>query len=274
MVLEDARILVTGGANGIGRAAAERFASRGSRVAVCDRNGEGAELAAADIAARHGTKTAAFQMDQRDQGQVEAAVGGAVEALGAVDVLIANAGVASVRPFLELEAKEWQLAVDVNLTGTFYVCQTVARHMVKEGEGGSIVVNVSINGSHNGNEISHYCASKAGLGMLVRCMATELGQHDIRVNAVAPGVIETAMTGPLFANDEIARTIARTTPLGRAGTAEEVADAMVFLASDEARFVDGQILNVCGGQSIPAIPAYYPIDYRVRHPGNQSPVAV
>lgn len=164
-------------------------------------------------------------------------------------------------PFLELSAKEWDLAIGVNLTGTFHVCQSVARQMVANRVPGVIVVNVSISATYNSVELSHYCASKAGLGMLVKAMASELRIHDIRVNGVAPAIIETRMTQGLLADPETAAMTRATTPLGRAGTPDEVADVVGFLASEQSGYVTGQTLMICGGQSVPSVPGYVTLDY-------------
>lgn len=142
--------------------------------------------------------------------------------------------------------------------------QAVAREMVSRRLGGSIVVNISISAFYNSVDLSHYCASKAALAMLVRAMASELGLHDIRVNGVAPAIVSTGMTAPLLSDESIEDMAARTTPLGRVGQPEDIAPVVSFLLSDAAGFVTGQTLLACGGQSIPSIPAYRPLDYANR----------
>lgn len=230
-------------------------------MAIWDRAEEEAKKVAASFAGEYGVEAIGLGMDQRSPEAIEAALEATEAALGPTDILFANAGVATMAPFLELSAKEWDLAIGVNLTGSFHVCQSVARQMVARGRPGVIVVNVSISGTYNAVQLSHYCASKAGLGMLVKAMASELGIHDIRVNGVAPAIIETRMTEGLLADPVTAHMTRSTTPLGRAGTPDEVADVVGFLASDQSGYVTGQIIGVCGGQSVPSVPNYAPLDY-------------
>lgn len=254
-------VVVTGGASGIGRAVAETFARRGDRVAIWDRNATEAIEVASILANDHGVVALGVSMDQRDPEAIAAAIAETEERLGPVEVLIANAGVATMAPFLELTPKEWNLAIEVNLTGTFHVCQGVARQMVHHAIAGTIVVNVSISATYSSIGLSHYCASKAGVGMLVKAMASELGIYDIRVNGVAPAIIETKMTEGLLEDPRVAQMTTSTTPLGRAGSATEVANVVAFLASPAASYVTGQTLRICGGQSVPSVPDYVPLDY-------------
>lgn len=254
-------VVVTGGASGIGRTVAERFARGGDRVAIWDRAEDEAKRVAASLAEECEVEVIGLGMDQRTPEAIQAALEATEQALGPTDILFANAGVATMSPFLELSAKEWDLAIGVNLTGTFHVCQNVARQMVAHGRAGVIVVNVSISATYNSVGLSHYCASKAGLGMLVKAMASEIGIHDIRVNGVAPGIIETRMTQDLLADPRTVQMTRSTTPLGRTGTPDEVADVVGFLASDQAAYVTGQTLMICGGQSVPSVPGYVTLDY-------------
>lgn len=254
-------VVITGGASGIGRTVAERFARGGDHVAIWDRAEDEAKKVAALFLRDYGVEAIGLGMDQRKPETVQAALEATERALGPTDILFANAGVATMAPFLELSPKEWDLTIGVNLTGSFHVCQSVARRMVERGHPGVIVVNVSISGTFNAVQLSHYCASKAGLGMLVKAMASELGIYNIRVNGVAPAIIETRMTEGLLADPGTAQMTRSTTPLGRAGTPDEVADVVSFLASSQSGYVTGQIIGVCGGQSVPSVPNYILLDY-------------
>jgi NAD(P)-dependent dehydrogenase (short-subunit alcohol dehydrogenase family) len=228
------RALVTGGASGIGRAVAERLGREGAVVAVLDREGP----IAADVS---------------DPDAVERAVGAAVEALGRVpDVLVNCAGVYRVTPLLELSSGEWDEVLAVNLRGSFLVGQAVARRLVAARSRGAIVNVASIAAvrADVAEQAAHYNASKAGVVALTQQMAAELAAHRIRVNAVAPGVIETPM---LRLTDDPKRARAyldASVPLRRLGRPEEVAAVICFLASEEAAYVTGACVPVDGGASV------------------------
>ncbi len=262
MMLTGAVALVTGGARGIGLAAAKALSRHGARVVIADRLMEEGRAAVAALR-EAGADAVALSVNQRDRTQVAEMVSAVRDLYGRVDILFANAGVARLKPFLEITPEEWNLVVDVNLTGTFHVCQAVARQMVRQGGGGRIIITTSINAEFNSNQLAHYCASKAGLRLLTKCMAAELGTHRITVNAIAPGIIRTTLSEPLLRESAVARMIELTTPLGRAGTAEEVAEVVVFLASPVASYITGQTITVCGGHTVQSIPAYRPLDYSI-----------
>jgi NAD(P)-dependent dehydrogenase (short-subunit alcohol dehydrogenase family) len=258
-------VIVTGAGGDIGAATALRLAAEGAHLALFDRRLELVE----DVAGRCqdlGGRVHAAGVDQTDRAQVEAGVAGAVEALGALDGLFANAGYGRFSTFLEQSQQEWQRHVDVNLTGTFNVCQAAARVMVSQRRGGVIVVNASSGATQYTDLLGAYCATKAALGMLVIGMASELGAHRIRVNAVLPGVIETGMTAPMLEGEAPHRDVLEAaTPVGRLGSADDIANAVAFLASDEAAFVTGHSIAVDGGQTIHGHPQWYRTDYRDAH---------
>jgi 3-oxoacyl-[acyl-carrier protein] reductase len=232
--------LITGGARGIGRAAAERFAAEGARVALADRDGAGAETAAREL----GRGAFAVEIDVADVASVTRAVAHVLELAGAIDVLINNAGITRDATLAKTSDESWDAVIAVNLTGTFNVGRAVAPSMVARGRG-AIVNASSIVGVYGNFGQSNYVASKAGVVGLTRVWARELGKKGVRVNCIAPGFIATDMTAAM--PKEVLDGMKAKTPLGRLGTAEDVARAYAFLASDDASFINGQVLGVDGG---------------------------
>ena len=236
--------IVTGGANGIGREIAPQLAAAGAAVLVADRDGAGAEAVAEEIAATGG-RAVGRELDVRDPAGCEALVAAAHEAFGRLDALVTSAGIARSRPFLRTSLELWQETLAVNLTGTFLCCQAAARAMVASG-GGRIITIASVSGQRGGTGRAAYGASKGGVITLTRVMAVELAQHNITVNAIAPGPVETPMVAALHTATDRAAWLG-SVPAQRYGTPAEVAAAVVFLASDEASYITGHILNVDGG---------------------------
>lgn len=244
MRLQSKTALITGGARGIGLATARAFAREGAHVVIADRNGEGAAAAAEELRAA-GHRTLAIEMDVSQPDSVGSAVQQIVRTFGRVDLLVNNAGVGGNTPFLETTLEEWERIIRVNLTGAFLVAQAAGREMAKSG-GGAIINIASLSGQRGGDGRAAYGAAKAGLELLTKVMAVELAPLGIRVNNIAPGPIETEMAR--FAHDEATRAAYNfLVPMGRYGTPDEIADAAVFLASDESAYVHGHTLNVDGG---------------------------
>jgi 3-oxoacyl-[acyl-carrier protein] reductase len=244
MRLKDKVALVTGGARGIGLAIAKALSREGAAVVVADMNFDGARAAAAALAL-HGSRSQAVTVDVADPPSVTAMVREVMESQGRIDILINNAGIGGNTPFLDTTLEEWHRIIGINLTGAFYVAQSVAKEMVKGG-GGKIVNIASLSGQRGGNGRAAYGAAKAGLELLTKVMAVELAQYRINVNNIAPGPIETEMA--VYAHDAATRAAYNyLVPMGRYGTPEEVADAAVFLCSDESRYIHGHTLNVDGG---------------------------
>lgn len=249
-------VLVTGAAGDLGRAIADALMRSGHHVSALDRNEEALELATreweqAGLDGQFTTHVA----DQTDRAQVEVAVQAAA-ASRTITGLVANAGYVKFGGFLDMPASVWDRHVDVNLTGTFHVCQVAAQHMARSQQGGWITVISSNLALVHADRTSAYCATKAALLSLVRSSSAELGVHRIRVNALLPGVIETAMTRFMLDAPHVRDGLLADTPLGRLGETADVTDAVLFLASDSAAWVTGAELVIDGGQSTYGAPAW------------------
>lgn len=242
-------VLVTGSGRGIGAEVAVRAAAAGARVAVhYHASADGAERTLARVRAA-GSTGEAFAADIADGAQAEDLVRRVVERFGRVDGLVNNAGRTQVGPFLELEPAEWESVMATDLSAAYRTCRAALPSMLERGSGA--IVNVASRLGQVGiAETAAYSAAKAGLIGLTRSLATEFGRRGIRINAVAPGFTVTDMTTDLAATEEGARRLAAM-PIGRFGTAEEVAAAVVFLLSDGSSLFLGQTLNPNGGGYMP-----------------------
>ena len=240
--LRDKRVLITGGASGIGAATAARFLEEGSRVCVLDRDRRGCEAIQRQLPTLAGTVIA----DVSDLKQVQAAFVEAVRLMGGVDVLINNAGISIRHNFLDITPAEWEKVIAVNLTGVFYVAQTAARHMWEQGSG-VILQTASTNGTMGYPHYADYNATKAGVIELTRSMALELAPK-VRVCAVAPGYVLTPMQRAEYTDamlDEVNRKI----PLRRHAKPEEIAALFAYLASDDAAYATGHVFTMDGGET-------------------------
>ncbi len=243
MNLEGRVALVTGASQGIGRACAWKLAKRGVRVALVARNQQKLEELAQEIA-QAGGSARAFVADVENEGQVKAAFKAVVAEFGKIDILVNNAGITRDQLIMRMKRADWDAVLNTNLTSAYLCTQQAIGSMLKQ-RWGRIINITSVFGQTGQAGQANYSASKAGLIGLTMAVAREIGSRNITCNAVAPGFIETAMTSTL--SDEIRQSALKMIPLNRVGTAEEVANCVAFLASEEAGYITGHVLNVNGG---------------------------
>jgi NAD(P)-dependent dehydrogenase (short-subunit alcohol dehydrogenase family) len=247
--------IITGGGSGIGRACAVRFAQEGAQVCAADLSLEGAAQTVHQIEAAGG-KALAVAVDTADEAANEAMVARCVEAFGAVDLLVAAAGIGTGRPrteepppvasVLSIPMDQFRKVIDVNLYGVLYSDRAVAKWQVANRRGGSII-NIASVAARIGLPGGAYSISKAGVWMLTKVLAIELAQAGIRVNAIGPGYIETPMTAALQTDEARRQRVLNQTPMGRLGQPEEIAATALFLASDDASYFTGELLHPAGG---------------------------
>jgi len=244
MLLEGKKALVTGGSRGIGREIALAFLREGASVWYMDL-AEGESLAEYQAMAKeHGQRAGFVEGNVSDEASVEKAIGQVLEESGGLDVLVNNAGITRDNLLFRMSAQEWNDVINVNLTSAFYISKLVVRQMAKQ-RSGSVINIASIVGIIGNPGQANYSASKAGMIGLTKSMAREVAARNVRINAVAPGFIKTKMTEKL--NEEQQNALKVQIPLGRIGEPEEVAKTVLFLASDLASYLTGQVIHVTGG---------------------------
>ena len=241
-IMKEKRVLITGGSRGIGAACVRAFCKAGCRVAFVYRTSTEQAKALADE-----TGAVALQGDISDPAQACAVVEAAVSHLGGLDVLVNNAGIAQIKLFTDLTDEDWRRMLDTNLSGAFYVTRRAAKEMIAQQEGRIVQIG-SMWGKVGASCEVHYSAAKAGLRGMTMALAKELGPSRITVNCVEPGVIETEMNAAL--DEETRLELCDATPLCRMGSADEVAQVVLFLASDQASFITGQCIGVDGGFAV------------------------
>jgi NAD(P)-dependent dehydrogenase (short-subunit alcohol dehydrogenase family) len=246
--LEDKIALVTGGGAGIGRAIAETFAREGAHVVIADRDGEAAQ-ATADAITKSNGATTAHQVDVADTPQVKQLMAAIAEAFGRLDVLINNAGVGERSDFRHLDDEAWDRVWKTNLDGTVRSARE-AFDLLRASGKASIVNLSSVMATKHTRQMSVYSATKGAVSALSRSLAVEYAPYGIRVNTLCPGYVETGLIGRYTANPMIAKGLLSQTPLRRFGTPQDIANAALFLASDEAAYVTGAALHVDGGMSV------------------------
>ena len=243
MKLEGRAALITGASQGIGRACALALARQGANVALAARNQQKLEEVAAQIAAAGG-KAAVFAMDVADQDQVKSGIKSAIAHFGKIDILVNNAGITRDQLVMRMKRADWDAVLNTNLTSAYLSTQQVIGSMLKQ-RWGRIINITSVFGQMGQAGQANYASSKAGLIGLTMALAREVASRNITCNAVAPGFIETSMTAGL--SEEFKQNAVKMIPLGRVGTADDVASAVCFLASEEASYITGHVLNVNGG---------------------------
>ena len=240
--------IVTGGGSGIGKSTCLAMAQAGAKVAVIDRDGAAAEAVAREIAGRGGSASA-HAADVSDEAAIESLFARIAREAGGIDILVNNAGMAIRKASVDLSREDWEKVIAVNMTGVFLCSRIAARHMIAGGKGGAIVNTASIMGLSGGGLYPNisYQTSKGAVVNMTRALAVEWASHNIRVNAVAPTYVTTPFIAPLLAQPELIAKIKAMTPLGRLAEPDEVALAILFLASPAAGMITGHTLAVDGG---------------------------
>jgi len=248
LTLEGHTALVTGANGGLGGHFAQTLAQAGAKVAIAARRVESLKEVEERIRAAGG-RVQSIALDVTKRESVTAAFERAAEALGPVTIAVNNAGIAVTKPLLEHTEDDWNQVIEVNLNGAWRIAQEAARHMVKHGRGGSIVNIASILGLRVSAQVPSYVASKAALIQLTKAMALELARHKIRVNALAPGYVETSINREFF-ESEVGQALIKRVPQRRIGNPEELDGALLLLASDAGSYATGTVLVIDGGQLV------------------------
>jgi L-rhamnose 1-dehydrogenase len=246
MRLKDKVAIVTGASRGIGRAIAIRFAQEGAKVAVVHVQGDSGQEVV-DRIEQAGGEGIVIHCDTSDSRQVQSMVDRVVEKWGGIHILVNNAGICPFEEFLDMPEHLWDRVLDVNLKGYFLCSQAVAKVMVVQGIKGRIIAISSISGEFGGSQQAHYCASKAGINLLIKSMAIALGPHGITCNAVLPGTVETDVNRHILSEPGVREYWETRAPLGRLGEPEDIAGPVLFFASEDSNWCTGSMLVVDGG---------------------------
>lgn len=255
--IKDKVALITGGARGIGLGIAETFLEAEARVVISDRDEAGLIKTINELHGRFGDNAHGILADISLEEDVRRMVEETVEKYNAIDILVNNAGISGMNYFWEMPVDEWDVVMDTNLRGTFLCTKEAVKVMIEKGVKGKIINIASVNSIMPTTGITHYCASKGGILMFTRTAALELGPHGININAVGPGSTMTPLTDWFYHLPGLNEAFLDRTPMGRFGDTDDIAKVALFLASDYADWVTGQIIYVDGGQSLLGLPRYY-----------------
>lgn len=249
--------LVTGGAQGIGLGIVKEFLNAKAKVAISDINEASLKVAVDDLKGRFGKDNVhGIVTNISVEEDIKKMVIEITKKFGVIDILVNNAGIGAINNFWEMSVEEWDAVININLKGTFFCTKEIVKHMLEKGIKGKIVNVSSINDHMPTTGMSAYCVSKAAISMFTRVAALELGPHGINVNAVAPGFTMTPMTEVMFNLPGFKKAALEHTPKGRYGEPEDIAKVALFLASEYAEWVTGEIIDVDGGVSLIGLPKY------------------
>ncbi len=246
--LKDKVAVITGARRGMGKADALVLAREGAKVVVSDISQEECQEVAEEIKEKGG-EAMALKCDVSKKEEVDEMIKKTIDEWGKIDILVNNAGIADFKPFLEITEEEWDRTIDINLKGYFLVAQAAAKEMAKQ-KSGTIINIASVAMGQVGvgfANLAHYCASKGGIVAMTEEMAGELAEYNIRVNAVSPGIIETPMIDPIKQDPNQEKAVLGRVPMHRVGKPEEIAKAVLFLASDDSSYMTGSVMVVDGG---------------------------
>ena len=252
--LEGKVAIVTGGASGIGKAIVETFVDQGARVIVGDLNADGI----GELIGRLGHNYVdGATVDVRDEAAVERMVGQAFRRFGRLDIAVNNAGTGGFSPIQNYPLEEWDRVIGITLTGAFLCMKHEAKRLIEQGQGGSIINIASLNATQATQGFAAYCSAKAGVAMLTKVGALELGRYKVRVNAIGPGLIHTPLSAGMTAVPGVEEAFIHEAPMGRAGEPEDVAGLALYLASDASSLMTGQTLYIDGGASLKKYPEMF-----------------
>jgi NAD(P)-dependent dehydrogenase (short-subunit alcohol dehydrogenase family) len=246
--------IVTGGASGIGKGIVQRFVAEGARVVIGDPDSDGTGALIGELGHNYVDGAA---IDVRDEAAVDRLVAQAVRRFGRLDVAVNNAGVGGFSPIQEYQQADWDRVIGITLTGAFLCVKHEAKRLIAQGNGGSIVNIASLNAVQPTEGFAAYCSAKAGVAMLTKVAALELGRHKIRVNAIGPGLIHTPATAGMTGVPGVEEAFIHEAPMGRPGEPEDVAGLALYLASDESSLMSGQTLYIDGGASLNKYPELF-----------------
>lgn len=252
--LEGKVAIVTGGASGIGKRTVELFVEEGARVIVGDLNADGIGALIAELGHNYVDGTT---VDVRDEAAVERMVALAVRRFGRLDIAVNNAGVGGFSPVQDYPLEDWDRVIGISLTGTFVCIKHEAKALIAQGQGGSIINIASLNATQATEGFAAYCSAKAGVAMLTKVAALELGRRKIRVNAIGPGLIHTPLTEGMTAVPGLEAAFIREAPIGRVGEPEDIAQLALYLASDASSLMTGQTLYIDGGANLKKYPELF-----------------